>query len=90
MNQLKCYVRTADKTKKAEIGISAEVTVRDIIETCIEKWSLPDDVSYNLVSINRNIVLNPNHNLIDLGLQEGEILELQPILEAGYSDESNC
>jgi len=90
MTQLKCYVRTADKTKKAEIGISAEVTVRDIIETCIEKWSLPDDVSYNLVSINRNIVLNPNHNLIDLGLQEGEILELQPILEAGYSDESNC
>jgi len=83
MTQLKCYVRTADKTKKAEIGISPEVTVQEIIETCIEKWSLPDDVSYNLVSINRNMVLNPNHHLIDLGLQEGEILELQPILEAG-------
>jgi|YNPMSStandDraft_1061717.scaffolds.fasta_scaffold77202_2 uncharacterized ubiquitin-like protein YukD len=83
MTQLKCYVRTADKTKKAEIGISPEVTVREIIETCIEKWSLPDDVSYNLVSINRNMVLNPNYPLIDLGLQEGEILELQPILEAG-------
>jgi len=83
MTQLKCYVRTADKTKKAEIGISPEVTVQEIIETCIEKWSLPDDVSYNLVSINRNMVLNPNYPLIDLGLQEGEILELQPILEAG-------
>jgi len=83
MTQLKCYVRTADKTKKAEIGISPEVTVQEIIETCIEKWSLPDDVSYNLVSINRNMVLNSNHHLIDLGLQEGEILELQPILEAG-------
>ena len=83
MTQLKCYVRTADKTKKAEIGISPEVTVREITETCIEKWSLPDDVSYNLVSINRNMVLNPNYPLIDLGLQEGEILELQPILEAG-------
>jgi uncharacterized ubiquitin-like protein YukD len=83
MTQVKCYVRTADKTKKAEIGISPEVSVNDIIETCIQKWSLPSNISYNLVSVNKNLVLNPNQNLIDIGLEEGEILEIQPILEAG-------
>ncbi len=83
MNQVKCYVRTADKTKKAEIGISLEVTVGEIIQTCIEKWSLPSDVSYNLVSVNKNIVLNPGDTLMDLNIVDGEILELQPILEAG-------
>ncbi|GIX41173.1 MAG: hypothetical protein KatS3mg129_0906 [Leptospiraceae bacterium] len=89
MTQVKCYVRTADKTKKAEIGISPEVTVSDIVETCIQKWSLPSDVSYNLVAINKNMVLNPNQNLIDIGIEEGEILELQPILEAGIFYESD-
>lgn len=83
MTELKCYVRTADKTKKAEIGISPEVTVADIIETCVSKWNLPSDVGYNLVSTSRNLVFNPNDYLSNLGIQEGEILELQPILEAG-------
>lgn len=83
MTQVKCFVRTADKTRKAEIGISPEVTVNDIIDTCIQNWSLPKDVSYTLVNINKNIVLTPDHNLINLGIEEGDILELQPILEAG-------
>lgn len=84
MTQVRCYVRTADKTRKAEITLSPEVSVSDIIDTCIEQWSLPRDVHYNLVSVSRNAVLPAHSALIDWGVQEGEILELQPILEAGY------
>ncbi|MCS7205508.1 MAG: EsaB/YukD family protein [Leptospiraceae bacterium] len=83
MTQLMCYVRTADKTRKAEIGISPEVTVADLIDTCVNRWSLPTETAYNLVIVDRNIVLSPDQTLIEVGLQEGEILELQPILEAG-------
>ncbi|MFN3603392.1 MAG: hypothetical protein ACK4UJ_01645 [Leptonema sp. (in: bacteria)] len=83
MTNVKCYVRTADKTKKAEIGISPEVSVSDIIETCISKWNLPKDVGYQLVSISENKILFPDEYLSNLGIREGEVLELQPILEAG-------
>lgn len=83
MTTIHCYVRTADKTKKAEIGISPEVTVADVIETCLSKWKLPVDVSYTLVDTARNKILSPNEYLTNLEIQEGTILELQPVLEAG-------
>ncbi len=83
MITVRCYVRTADKTKKAEIGISPEVTVADVIETCLSKWKLPTDVTYTLVDFNKNQILPPNEYLTNLGIQEGTILELHPVLEAG-------
>ncbi len=84
MVQIKCYIRTADKTRKAEIGISPEVSIRDIIETSIEKWNLPEGASYQLVNVSQNNkILSEDSLLSEIGLQEGDVLELQPILEAG-------
>jgi hypothetical protein len=83
MSELKLIVRTADRTKKAEIALSPQQTGGDIIQTAVENWSLPRDTDYTLVNDTQRKTLNPSDTLEKSGVATGDVLEVQPVLVAG-------
>jgi hypothetical protein len=83
MNELKVIVRTADKSRKAEIVIPAECAVGEIIDSAIQNWSLPSDTDYTIVNATRGTALNPTQPMGRSGILEGDTLEIQPVLTAG-------
>jgi len=83
MNDLKLIVRTADRTKKAEVILSPQQTGGDIIQTAVENWSLPRDTDYSLVNDTQRKTLNPSDTLEKSGVATGDVLEVQPVLVAG-------
>ena len=76
-------LRTADHTKKAEISIEVDYTSSDVIQAAVNNWALPTDTDYSLVNITKNATITPGRKLETIGIEEGDILEIQPILVAG-------
>ena len=83
MSDLKLIVRTADRTKKAEVTLSPQQTGGDIIQTAVENWTLPRDTEYTLVNDTQKKTLNPSETLEKAGVAPGDVLEIQPVLVAG-------
>jgi len=83
MEELSIIIRTADKSRKAEIGISPSHKVSDIIEGAIYNWALPKDNDYTIINATSNKVLNPSDTLQYSEIRNGDILEIQPVLTAG-------
>jgi hypothetical protein len=83
MAALNVIVRTPDQTKKAEIGLQSENTGKDVIEAAIQNWALPRDTDYSLVNITQGKALQHGSTLKDAGVENGNILEVQPVLVAG-------
>jgi len=83
MEELTLIIRTADKSRKAEISIAPESKVGDIIEGAIYNWSLPKDNDYTIVNSTSNKALNPSDTLHWSLIKSGDILEIQPVLTAG-------
>jgi hypothetical protein len=83
MSEVSLIVRTADQSRKAEIAVSSENTVGDIVHSAIENWALPSDADYTVVNVTRGKSLNPTDPIARAGIQPGDVLELQPVLVAG-------
>jgi hypothetical protein len=83
MSEVSLIVRTADQSRKAEIAVSAENTVGDIVDSAIQNWALPRDADYTVVNVTRGKSLNPAEPISRTGIQPGDVLELQPVLVAG-------
>ncbi|MCY4178436.1 MAG: hypothetical protein OXD32_08110 [Endozoicomonadaceae bacterium] len=83
MSSINIILRTADKTRKAEIQINTDNTGADIIEGAVDNWALPTDTDYNLVNTTTEEIVNPNSALGDNGVRDGHVLEIQPVLVAG-------
>jgi len=83
MSELTVIVRTADKSRKAEIVIPHECAVGEIIDGAIQNWSLPSDTDYTIINATSRKALNPSHTVLRAEIQEGDILEIQPVLTAG-------
>lgn len=83
MSKIDLIVRTADQTRKAEITLDSSETGEDIVNAAVENWSLPADTDYNLVSTSHGKTIVLNESLEKNGIQDGDILEVQPVLVAG-------
>jgi hypothetical protein len=83
MSDLNLIVRTADRTKKAEVALSPQQTGGDLIQTAVQNWSLPRDTDYSLVNDTQQKTLNPSETLEKSGVATGDVLEVQPVLIAG-------
>ena len=83
MSDLKLIVGTADRARKAEIELQQQMTGADVIQAAVEKWSLPRDTDYSLVNDTQKKTLNPSDTLERAGVTTGEVLEVQPVLDAG-------
>lgn len=85
MATISITIRTADRTRKAQIDLSDDQTCADVIEAAKSNWSLPGDTDYSLVNTDRTPpqTLVPTSSLNRSGVTTGTTLEIQPVLVAG-------
>ena len=81
--QVTFMIRTADKTKKAEVTLPRSSTVTDIIEASKNNWSLPKDTEYRAVNVTKRKQLLPKDTLSEDKIGNNDELELVPFLVAG-------
>lgn len=83
MSEVKVILRTADRTRKAEVTMPRDQRGADLIQGAIANWSLPRDTDYSLVNVTKGRVLQPNAPLSSDVVADADELELQPVLVAG-------
>lgn len=76
-------LRTADRTRKAEVTIPRDQRGADLIQGATTNWSLPTDTEYSLVNVTRNRVMPPESRLSADVVSDNDELEIQPVLVAG-------
>ena len=81
--QVTFMIRTADKTKNAEVTLPRSATVTDIIEASKNNWLLPKDTEYRAVNVTKRKQLLPKDTLSEDKVGNNDELELVPFLVAG-------
>ncbi|MEH2161557.1 MAG: hypothetical protein V7K38_11025 [Nostoc sp.] len=76
-------IRSADQTRKAAVSLPAALTVEQLLQTTQQKWNLPSNTNYAMRLERTGQQLDPAITLQGVGVQENDVLELYPILEAG-------
>jgi hypothetical protein len=83
MSEVTVVIRTADRTRKAEVTIPRDQTGADLIQGAITNWSLPTDTDYSLVNVTKGKAIRAEGTLSDDQVSERDELEVQPVLVAG-------
>ena len=83
MSEVKVILRTADRTRKAEVTLPRDQRGVDIIQAALTNWSLPRDTEYSLVNVTKGRVLHPTATLAPEQVADQDELEIQPVLVAG-------
>lgn len=83
MSDLSVTVRMADGTRKAVVTLPATLTVDQIVSTTQSRWNLPANVDYAVRLQSTGKQLQGSTSLASAGVQNDDVLEVYPILEAG-------
>jgi hypothetical protein len=83
MTDINVIIRTADQTRKAEVTLPVSHTGADVIQAAVDNWSLPKDTDYSLVNARTTKPVQPGSSLETQDVQNGDVLEVQPVLVAG-------
>lgn len=83
MSDLTVVVRTADRTRKAEVVMQSGNTGADVIQAAVGNWALPTDTDYTLVNATSGKMILPEETLGAGSAKSGDVLEVQPVLVAG-------
>ena len=82
-DSISLVIRSADQTRKAAVSLPAALTVEQLLQTTQQKWNLPSATNYAIRLERTGQQLDPATTLQSVGVQENDVLELYPILEAG-------
>ena len=85
MSEVTVILRTADRTRKAEVTIPRDQRGSDLIQGAVTNWSLPVDTDYSLVNVTQGRAIRPDSVLSSDSVSERDELEIQPVLVAGGS-----
>ena len=80
---MKVILRTADRTRKAEVTLPRDQRGADLVQAALTNWSLPSDTDYSLVNVTRGRVVQPGSPLSSDVVSDRDELEIQPVLVAG-------
>ncbi len=83
MSEVKVVIRTADLTRKAEVSIARDSKASELIQAAVDNWALPADTDYALVNTSSGKSIAPGQSLTADVVDEGAVLEVQPVLVAG-------
>lgn len=83
MSDVKVIIRTADLTRKAEVSIARDSKASELIQAAVDNWALPADTDYALVNTSSGKSIAPGQSLAADIVDEGAVLEVQPVLVAG-------
>ena len=82
-DSLSLIIRSADQTRKAAVSLPAVLSVEQLLQTTQQNWNLPSNTSYAMRVERTGQQLDPAINLASAGVQDNDVLEVYPILEAG-------
>jgi hypothetical protein len=80
---LSLVVRMADGTRKAAVNLPGNLSIEQLLQTTQQRWSLPTNADYAVRLQRTGDQLDPSASLGQVGLEENDVLEVYPILEAG-------
>jgi len=83
MSEVKILIRTADQTRKAEVTLARTSVGGDVIQAAVDNWAMPTDTDYTLVNTSTGKAILPTQALSADIVDEGNVLEVQPVLVAG-------
>ena len=83
MSEVTVILRTADRTRKAEVTVPRDQTGADLIQGAVTNWSLPTDTEYSLVNVTKGKSVRPETTLSSESVADKDELEIQPVLVAG-------
>lgn len=83
MSEVKIVLRTADQTRKAEVALVRSMVGADVIQAAVQNWAMPVDTDYTLVNTSTGKAILPTQMLAEGIVEDGNILEVQPVLVAG-------
>lgn len=83
MAKMKLTVRTATRDRQADITAPPEATVAEILESAKGQWNLPGQYEYVLRCERLGAQLADGQTLGQSGVSEGDVLEIQPLADAG-------
>ncbi len=81
--EMTLHIRTANRDRKAEIAVDPNIRVSEILEAAMQNWALSADYEYVVRSDRLGTQLRPSATLVGSGIRDGDILEIQPIADAG-------
>jgi uncharacterized ubiquitin-like protein YukD len=81
--KLQLAIRTVTHDRQDRIAVPLDVTIDEIMKSVIEKWNLSSNYEYILRCERLGSQLAENMSLQQAGIQDGDILEIQPLADAG-------
>ena len=81
--KVKLTLRTATRDRQADIAAPPDATVDEILGAAIERWRLPSDYEYVVRCERLGAQLVSAQTLQQVGLLDGDVLEIQPLADAG-------
>ena len=82
-NKLQLTIRTATRDRQAPIMAPGDVTVSELLGDARDKWNLPSNYEYVLRCERLGSQLADYITLQQAGIVEGDVLEIQPLADAG-------
>ena len=83
MSNLSVTIRMADGTRKAAVTLPTTLTLNQVISTTQQKWNLPANADYAVRLESTGQQLDGSLTLASAEVQNDDVLEVYPILEAG-------
>ncbi|MDZ7958988.1 MAG: hypothetical protein RMY34_14090 [Aulosira sp. DedQUE10] len=82
-DSLSVIVRMADGTRKAAVSLPGTLSIAQLLQTTQQRWNLPSNANYAVRIERTGQQLDPAANLASVGVEQNDVLEVYPILEAG-------
>lgn len=81
--QISIILRSADKTRKASVQVPGICTIEKLLKQVQQRWNLPGSTNYAMRLERTGEQLESTATLSSVGVENDDILEVYPILEAG-------
>lgn len=81
--KLQLTIRTATRDRQASIAAPQDATVSEILGSAKENWNLSSRYEYVLRCERLGAQLAEAQTLHQAGVREGDVLEIQPLADAG-------
>ena len=82
-SKLQLTLRTATRDRQAPIMAPGDVTIGELLGDARDKWNLPNNYEYVLRCERLGAQLAEHMTLQQAGVIEGDVLEIQPLADAG-------
>jgi len=81
--KVKFKIRTATRDRENEIAAPEDITIGELIASAQDQWNLSKDYEYVMRCERLGSQLSENSTLKEAGITENDVLEIQPLPDAG-------